>query len=455
MSNNATRYLQRLGQSWYVRVKVPAKLQEIVGNTHIRKALGTRDLDKANELKWAQVKAIKAYLTRLSRAPVPPGKVDPLHAEAKHYRTAIMEARSAEDDDSAEAAQFLAVDRAKEIERTTGDERRAVEWYQLATAETPLLTELFDTWIKGENYKEQTKKQHRAALDNLLAFLKGDKLPAAVTADVATDFVEDWLKKSGQSYNTQRRKLNSLVSFWKWLGLRRYVERGFNPWTGFQLSKSRTPKKTPDKRPYSEAELLQLFAKRPTYEGLADVMVLGLYTGARIEELCALRMRDICVRGDACFVTLRTGKGTTKIRTIAVMHAHPTDVINRRWRNNADQEAQLFPEFKPGGYDGKLSWAVSKAFGRFRDAAGLTREVDFHSFRRTLTTALENIGVDQAAMARYVGHALPTLAFTVYSGGSTEKTNRDVAARIRYSREVEDAVEQFLAQRDAAQQAAA
>jgi hypothetical protein len=48
-------------------------------------------------------------------------------------------------------------------------------------------------------------------------------------------------------------------------------------------------------------------------------------------------------------------------------------------------------------------------------------------------------------IARYVGHTLPTLAYTVYSGGSTEKTIRQCARLIRYSPDVDRAVEAFLA----------
>jgi hypothetical protein len=46
--------------------------------------------------------------------------------------------------------------------------------------------------------------------------LFGDRLPSAVNDDVALSFVEDHLTKSGHSYNTQRRKLNPLVAFWRW-----------------------------------------------------------------------------------------------------------------------------------------------------------------------------------------------------------------------------------------------
>lgn len=444
MSNSNTRYLQRLGHSWYVRVKVPPSLQKVVGNTHIRRALGTRDLDQANVLKWAQVKAIKADLVRLRAA-------DPKADEAARIRASLMEQRARGDERAVDTSVDYAAERAQQIEDETGNVAQAKAWFDIATADTPTLAELMEKWLAGEHYKEQTKSQHRAALEDVTKFLGGDRLAAAIDDDVAVNFVEDSLKKSGQSYNTQRRKLNSLVAFWNWLGYRKHIPRGFNPWRGFKLSKARTVKATPDKRPYNESELLKLFATPPEYRGLDDVMVLGLYTGARLEELCALRMPDVSRRAGMFLLTLRTDKGKTRERTIAVTHPHPVAVLARRWRK--DEGGQLFPEFKPGGYDGKLSWAVSKAFGRFRDAVGLPRGVDFHSFRRTLITLLENAGADQVMIARYVGHALPTLAFTVYSGGSTEQTSREVARRIKYSAKVERVLAQFLG--GAAQQQAA
>ena len=221
-----TQFLQQLGHSWYVRIKVPREAQAIIGNTHLRKALGTRDLDEANERKWAYIKAFKDQIARALKRPVV--QVDELREEALRYGEEIMEAHTAKNYEQVDVVEEFAVERAKEIEEKTGDEKRATDWYTLATAKSPFLSELMDKWLEAEPYKEQTKRQHKAALQDLLTFLKGDTVAATVTADVATDFVEDWLRNSGKSYNTQRRKLNSLVGFWKWLGRRRYVERGFN-----------------------------------------------------------------------------------------------------------------------------------------------------------------------------------------------------------------------------------
>jgi integrase len=96
------------------------------------------------------------------------------------------------------------------------------------------------------------------------------------------------------------------------------------------LSKTRTPKSPPDKRGYTDRELITLFGGRPKYNGLADLMVLGLFTGARIEELAGLTMGDVEFRADAFFLKLRTGKGTTRSRTIAVSHELPVSAFARR-----------------------------------------------------------------------------------------------------------------------------
>ena len=176
-------------------------------------------------------------------------------------------------------------------------------------------------------------------------------------------------------------------------------------------------------------------------------MALGLYTGGRIDELCSLRHGDVRFEHGVAYVRIAKSKTKAGVRTIAVAHRIPVGIIRTRHQKKAPANAQLFPELKGGGYDNKLSWRVGQAFRYHRNGRGLTGETDFHSLRRTFVTRLENLGVDQVHIARYVGHSLPTLAFKVYSGGATETTQRATGRAIHYSREVESAVVKFLAQK--------
>lgn len=441
MSTNATiqtRYLRRIGHSWYVRVKVPRRLQDVVGNTHIVKALHTRDLDEANRRKWRVVELIKAELSRLKGQ-------DSLTHYAELWRKDIQKALDKDDLLQVNVMKLRIADEAEEIFNETGDGKKATAYYQLATTTEKTLDELIDEWLLTSDYLIQTQKQHKNAYTEMKQHIGGNTLPIKVTDENAIDFVETFVKQSGKSYATQRRLLNSLVAFWDWLGLKKHVPRHANIWKGFKLSKQRTQKKTEDKRPYTDDELIKLLSDSPVYDGLKDVIVLGMYTGARLDEICSLKQGDVRKNGDGIFfVSIRKSKTKAGVRTIAIAHPCPSSILERRKHEDGDSDGQLFPEFRPGGYDGKLSWAVSKAFGRHRDKMELSRATDFHSFRRTLITLMENLGLDQVKIARYVGHELPTIAFTVYSGGSSDQTNIEVAKRIQYPENVERAIGQSL-----------
>lgn len=434
---SANQYLKRIGQSWYVRVKVPASLAGFYrGNTHVQKALHTRDLDAANRLKHGVVAAIKDEFERLR-------KVDPAHYEAHKLRAHIKAARARDDHIAVDAMIDHAAERAQELEHVTSLPH-AKRWFDAATAEEPLLDELLDSWLSRAAYKRQTAQQHRHAYQQLREFLGGDTLAAHVTVDRATEYVGRHLTAGASSYNTQRRKLNSLVAFWEWLAMNGRVPRGVNPWKGFRLSKKTTDANRAEKRPYETAELVQLFAEQPAYSGLSDLCVLALFTGARQDELCSLLASDVATSDAGGWVVhIRRSKTKAGRRSIVVSHAHAASIFARRTEGKGGGEL-LFPEFRPGGYDAKLAWGASKAFGRFKRKRGLPADVDFHSFRRNFITMLENRGVDQVALARYVGHTRPTIAFQVYSGGSTEATNRKVAEAVAYPVEVEAAAARWV-----------
>jgi hypothetical protein len=51
-------------------------------------------------------------------------------------------------------------------------------------------------------------------------------------------------------------------------------------------------------------------------------MVLGLYVGARIEEVAAPLMKDVDHRLGTYWVTLRTDKGNTRQRVVAVVNRY-------------------------------------------------------------------------------------------------------------------------------------
>lgn len=403
-----TQYLQRLGQSWYLRVKVPVALQGRLGSTHMRRALGTRDLDEAVRRKWGALAQVRSYLETLAeQSPGLPGRA-PFAINCKPSL-------------------------ASRLQLTANTEGQP----------TLRLDALLDKWLDSGSCLKTTQFQRRQAYKELRAFLGSDQSPEAVTEALAAEYVDEHLRKSPDSPGTRRRKLSALGAFWEWMASRRFVPRGTNPWKGFRLNKDSAHKST-KKRPYTTQELVHLFSGTPTYPALREVMALALYTGARIDELCSLTQADIRFERGTAFVRIAKSKTHAGARTLAVVHPTPIAVLKARQRKSTSTTSQLFPELKGGGYDGKLSWHLGQAFRYHRNKRGLSGETDFHSLRRTFITRMENLGVDQVHIARYVGHSLPTLAFQVYSGGATEATQRATGRAIRYTLNVETAVKEFL-----------
>ena len=406
MSN--TRYLQQLGHSWYLRVKVPPNLQATVRNTHIRRALRTRDLDEANRRKWPALAQIRAFFNALTAGTTIPLAPIIVGTPVVPHDAAPIPVSSAD------------------LRAHAGLDALSDEWSNTSALKTV-------QFQRRQTYKE------------LRAYLGSNCGPDRVTVALAATYVDDHLARSPDRQSTRRRKLSALRAFWEWMASRRYISRGSNPWQGFRLRDGDCHGDKPKKRAYTMSELEALFSGNPTYPALREVMVLGLYTGARINEICSLVHGDIRFERGIAYLRISRSKTSAGVRTLAVAHPIPLSILRARCRTKAPSSTQLFHELKGGGYDEKLSWHVGQAFRYHRNGRELTGATDFHSLRRTFVTRLENLRVDQVRIARYVGHSLPTLAFKVYSGGATEATQRATGRAITYPRSVEAAVSKFLA----------
>lgn len=396
-------------------MKVPRRLQTEIGATHIRRALGTRDLDEAVRRKWDALARVHAYFSAVGQ------------------RSCPELARPLSNGPVAPIA----------INCTPPPQQPAVQSIAIAAKPSTTLDVLLELWLDSSEALKTTRFQRRQAYLEVRRYLGGDSLPSAVSSERAAEYVDEHLRKSIDSVGTKRRKLSALGAFWEWMSMRRFVPRGENPWRGFRI-RADSSRSTPKKRPYTFEELVRLFSGQPTYPALREVMALGLYTGARIDEICSLLRDDVRWAGCSAIVRITKSKTVSGTRSLVVSHPVPVAILRARTATELEPAQQLFPELRGGGYDKKLSWHVGQAFRYHRNKQGLNGETDFHSLRRTFITRLENLSVDQVHIARYVGHALPTLAFKVYSGGATEATQRATGAALTYPAEVEEAVQKFL-----------
>ncbi len=440
MAATKRSYLKLIGNTWAAYIKVPAGLVDHYGKRHLVRSLKTQDLETASLRRDAVIAEWRREFAKLK-------KTDPAAREAASIRQQIRDAVTDSNAETIDLLEVVAHDRMEQMIEAGESPKKASAWYSLATARVETLSELQDKWLDGAQVTARTRVQYRKALVEFLEYMKAqghpDPLPGDVTRQTANGFVFDYLKGSGQRYATQRRKVNSLVNLWDWLGRYEHVPAGFNPFRGFKLKRSAIDGDAEAKRAYTMAELVALFAQRPPYPGVPDLMVLGLLTGARLEALAARKVADLSWREDGLARLRITGDKTDAgDRTIVLAHPFALAILKRR-SNGRAPVAYLFDEIS--GYGDKRSANASKHFGRFRrKVLGKSSAVDFHSFRRTLATLMENLRIDPLAASRYIGHKPSGMTFGLYSAGATEETMAEVAKGIRYPADVESAVGRFL-----------
>ncbi len=152
---------------------------------------------------------------------------------------------------------------------------------------------------------------------------------------------------------------------------------------------------------------------------LPDLMMIAALTGARINAICELKVRD-CRDGR---VTFKPAKKEKFARTIHI-HSRLRRIIARRIANKSPEEF-LFDELPAATATRPRSAAASQAFTRYRRdvgvgaGAGEKSKHDFHSFRRWFVTKADHAGFSEHIVACVVGHKREGITFKLYSDGSS------------------------------------
>ena len=138
---------------------------------------------------------------------------------------------------------------------------------------------------------------------------------------------------------------------------------------------------------------------------------IGIFTGARIEEICSVKVVDIAAEN----FTIRDSKTPSGNRQVPI-HDQLKGLIKEL--KNTSQDGYLLSGLSEDK-DGKRSGAICKRFGRLKNQLGFERRYFFHSSRKTVVTLLEHAGISENLAADIVGHEKPRITYGLCSGGSS------------------------------------
>ena len=251
-------------------------------------------------------------------------------------------------------------------------------------------------------------------LRKLKAWLEENK------ADLTHENIERYLDTLPFSVKTKKQHLFAGNSFWKYAlrkdsQFKEQHKEQANPFEKHNFEENRGAKKN-ERKAFTVEDIRRLYEASKN-QNLSDLIAMGAYTGARIEEICRLKIDDI-VREDGidCFY-IKDGK-TENAERIVPIHKTLKPIVKRLIKDSEDQF--LIPVSGRNKY-GNRSDSLGKQFGRLKKSLGYGPEFVFHSLRKSFITLLQNNDVPGLTIASIVGHETGTITFDVYSAGPSAR----------------------------------
>jgi integrase len=430
------RYLERRPARtgrWYVVRDVPADVRPALGKRLVR-ALGTKDDRVAVSKKHAVLAEMERQIEGARRqgalswretfAAFDRGDTSGFQAwdadgpitdprQLKHLALAVLE----------EEADVLAGQRGPAASA-------AFVGIARGTA-TPLLLHLETFLAQGNRRKApsaSTVQGYRANVTLLAGMLAthGAETIEAVTRALAGRVVNEMAAR-GDDPGTIHNRVAAMSSYWRWLQRRGFADDTVrNVWHEQGVAQSGKP----DKRPFTDEELLALLAgaapagtrgpaRATGADERHDVLRILALSGMRVHELYNLRVAD-CAEG---WFNIRASKTQAGVRRVPI-HSALAAIVERR--SGAGQpDAFLIHEAGPASV--RRSGAFVQDFRRYRKACGVHEATDsrqsavtLHTFRSWFASAIR-AQHDEGVAATLLGHARSGITDRAYTKFGAER----------------------------------
>jgi integrase len=233
----------------------------------------------------------------------------------------------------------------------------------------------------------------------------------------------------GLSHSTMNRHMATLQSLWDWASRRGHCE-GDNPFSGFH-TKLKGPNAQQPYRAWEDAELAALFDPPPKRSDLLEVMLVGLFSGMRLNEIASLTWSHLRLgERDIHYFEIEDAKTPAGIRQVPV-HSELRWLLVRK--ENEPSAARIWPKFNDEGPSSKPGADASREFSRFKAQRGFTdRLKTFHSFRKNVTRIMERARVAENEWAQVFGHER-NFTYRVYNpDGIALSQKAEIIERISY-----------------------
>lgn len=407
-------YLQQRRRRWYVVLEVPKALRETYGKRRLITSLKTESKSEAERLVLVVVAGWKAEFEAVRN-----GASIPDERLAREWRGDYAKA----DQNARETLEGVLDDKLHEIAEAS--KHSATTFGLVVRGETVVLDEHLEDWLSHLDNQPKTLDMKRSDVQRFI-----EKFPYShlVTKRDVQKWAFDLQQSEDLKQSTVQRIISSCRGYWLYLDKSGRIDRDDAPFLNVLDNRSGRTKASKNKirRAFQKEDVVKLFqaAEAKGDQQLAYIILIGMWTGCRIEEICSLKLED--VHRDRFIVhDAKTAAGNRSVP----IHTRLSSMVDELCGTSLD--GYLVSGLSFNKYRDRSN-AVGKRFGHLKRSLGFGPEYVFHSIRKTVATLLENAGVPEGVTADIMGHEKQTITYGLYSGGNTFEVMRDAIEKLAY-----------------------
>ena len=396
------KHLITKGNTFYAVLTVPSEVRHVIGR--VRFFQSTKTGNEKDALVRASI-LIHGWKSEISKAR---GRLPDL--KDNFWVNLRNDHINAPDEGTRSVIQDIAEAAVLKLE----DQEQASQLYKFSTNQSgPVLAPLVADWKSAQRGGQKTIDQKYRDLEKLAAHFFCLEALQPQKIKVWTDK----LMLEGATYSSFVRIGGACHSFWAYLQNANIVPMvAPDPFVGsFKLALKQAVRTDTGRSgsAYTAEQMTMIYveALKLKDKALADLIALGAYSGARVEELGRLT-KETCKDG---IFNITISKTVAGIRQVPI-HPAVAPLVARLLEASTD--GYLLPSTSDNQYGLRMP-ALGQKFTRLKTSLGFGTGHVFHSTRSTLITLMQQAGVPEGIAADVVGHGKKTMTYGLYSAGSS------------------------------------
>jgi integrase len=406
------KHLQKRRRLWYAVLDVPKALHEHLGKRKFIQSLETDSLSVAEELKSSVITDWKKQIALAKKSSDGSGNALLDNVIKVRQDTQRLEAEGTSDEDIKWIQEEVALSVALGERNDFSGDPTLANAVSVVTSGSFLFVEHIDEFLDSKTTEQKSKDMMRRDLG---LFCKAFQFPEDVTRQKVIKWINVDLDPTKKlALGTKRRIISACSVYWDWLEYNKELTQD-PPFTKVLPPKPKKKSKTEIqklRRSFRVKDYHKLLKATPEHDvNLRHLMMLGAYTGCRLEELCGLKIDNV----DTDRMEILDAKSEAGWRTIPI-HQHITQLVAELVGTSSSDDGFLLNGLTLNKY-GDRSNAIGKRFGRLKTKLEYCEHHVFHSFRKSFATQLENAKIPLNVSARLMGHEISGETFGNYSDG--------------------------------------